>query len=259
MTLLAGSYPTDTLSLLIHAPSKVGKTTTAATAPPPILAFDAEGGWKFIPLRKVSWDPVQGPPPVWDGSWDVCVVTVRDWYTVGTAYNWLAMGQHNFVSIVIDSVTEMQRRLKQNLVGTEQMKMQDWGSLLTQMDATIRGFRDLTLHATNPVQVAIFIAETRANDKGKYVPYLQGQIGIALPYWMDVVGYLFAQELLDANGQVTPGHSIRRMLIGVNEQFEAGERVQGRLGTVVDPLPGHPTPNIYSMLLQVFPHLQTVA
>lgn len=237
----------ETLSLLVHADSKVGKSTLASTSPVPILVLDAEGGWKFMNIRTVPWDPRQGPPPLWDGTWDACVVIVRDWQTVQLAWQWLMMGQHNFRSLVVDSISEIQRRLKQNLIGTEAAKIQDWGQLLNLMDATIRGFRDLTLHPTNPVQVAVFVAETRQDGNGKWKPYMQGQISIALPYWMDIVGYLFVQETYDANGQ--PTGKIRRLLISPHPQFEAGERVQGRLGEVVD------QPSITAMLTTVYPQL----
>lgn len=40
--------PWCTLSMLVHANSKIGKTTLAATAPLPLVVLDAEGGWKWI-------------------------------------------------------------------------------------------------------------------------------------------------------------------------------------------------------------------
>lgn len=241
----------ETLSMLVHADAKVGKTTLAATSPSPILALDAEGGWKFLPIRKAYWDPMREAPPMHDGTWDVCIVMVRDWATVTMVFQWLYSGQHNFRSLVIDSISEIQRRCKSNLVGTESMQMQDWGLLLVQMDAIIRGFRDLTLHPTNPVQVVVFVAETRQDQNGKWKPYMQGQIHIALPYWMDVVGYLYVENIVDVNGQHTG--AVRRLLVTPHQQFEAGERVQGRLGAVVD------NPNVTQMLMQVYPSLQTAA
>lgn len=237
----------ETLSILVHADSKVGKTTMASTSPAPMLILDAEGGSKFLPIRKVTWDPIQGPPPAADGTWDACVVIVRDFDAMRVTYQWLQSGQHQFRSIVVDSITEVQRRCKQNLAGTDAMNQQSWGQLLTLMDALIRGYRDLTLHPTNPVQVVVFIAETRQSSSGKWRPYMQGQIDIALPYWMDVVGYLYVDHSLDANGQ--PTVPVRKLLIAPNDQFEAGERVQGRLPQVIE------SPNVTSMLLQVYPHL----
>lgn len=238
----------ETLSILVHAGSKTGKTTFAATSPPPILALDAEGGWKFLPIRKVDWDPRKYAPPVYDGTWDACVVTVRDWQTVQAVDQWLQIGQHPFRSLVVDSISEIQRRCKANLVGTSAMQIQDWGHLLNVMDATIRGFRDMTMHPTNPIQVVVFVAETREDSGGRWKPYMQGQISIALPYWLDIVGYLYVQEVMDENGQ--PNGKLRRLLISPHPQFEAGERVQGRLPETVD------NPNVSEMLLSVFPNLR---
>ena len=237
----------ETLSILVHADSKVGKTTFAATSPPPVLILDAEGGSKFLPHRKVMWDPIQGPPPAADGSWELCIVVINDWQTVHMVFQWLVSGQHEFRSVVVDSISELQRRLKSNLKGEEPLRIQDWGVLLAKMDATIRGFRDLTLHPTRPIQVVVFIAETRESG-GKWKPYLQGQIAVALPYWMDIVGYMYVQDTLDGNGQ--PTGKIRRLLVTPHPEFEAGERVQGRLADVVD------NPNVTEMLTAVYPQLR---
>lgn len=247
-----------TLSFLLHAGSKVGKTTLAATAPLPICALDAEGGWKWIPdapaivemygrpLVRINWDPLREPPPQYDGTWEICVVTVRDWQTVSQSYTWLTQVPHQFATVVMDSISEIQRRCKSNLVGTEQMKVQDWGQLLTQMDSTIRNFRDLTLVKELPVKCAIFIAETRQSN-GKYKPYMQGQIEVSLPYWVDVCGYMYVEQGIDHNGQMN-GEIRRKLLVSPHDpQFEAGERVQGRLGSVVD------SPNVTMMLNQIYP------
>lgn len=242
----------ETLSILIHGATKVGKSTLAATSPVPILVLDAEGGWKFMPLRRVDWDP-NYPPPAYDGTWDVCHVTVRSWDTVLKAFQWLQSGQHQFRSLVLDSITEMQRRLMTNLVGTEALQMRDWGKLLTQMDAAIRGMRDLTMHPTNPLQVVVFIAESRDNKNGtKIVPTMQGQISNSLSYWMDIVGYLLVEDVVDANNQFT-GQQARRLWTRPNPMYEAGERVQGRLPAIVD------YPNITQMLVDVYPSLQQPA
>ncbi len=242
----------QTLSILLHARSKAGKSTLASTAPGPILVIDAEGSWKFIgtkghggePIHKILWDPNRDAPPRYDGTWDVCCVSVTDWNTLSRVYQWLLSAPHDFRSIVLDSISELQRRLKANLVGTEQMKIQDWGSLLTRMDAMIRGFRDLTLLAPPfGVEVAVFIAESR-DDKGVLGPYMQGQISVSLPYWIDVVGYLYVDFEQDPNGQ--PLGKIRRLLVGPHPQYVTGERVQGVLGDIID------KPNITHMLTTIY-------
>jgi hypothetical protein len=255
-----------TLSVLLHAASKVGKTTLGATSPFPICDLDAEGGGKFLPgsphltallgrpLRVIEWDPSQ-PPPHWDGSWDVAMVRViggQAWQTVQRTYQWLQTRRHQFQTIMVDSISEIQRRAKQELIGTEQLKIQHWGQLLTVMDNVIRGFRDFTNDPYNPIRVAVFIAETRENQKGKFIPYMQGQISIALPYWMDIVGYLYVDQAigLDPGTGQQVQVPVRKLLVAPHPQFEAGERVQGLVGPVID------EPNISTILEKVYPPAQ---
>lgn len=245
------------LSILVHSFSKTGKSTLGATAPLPIVAFDAEGGTKFLPgspflaqmygrpFRIIPWNPAEAPP-LYDGTWDMAVVTVTSWQDLVNAMQWLVQGTHHFTSLVVDSITEIQRRLKKNLVGTESMKMQAWGDLLTIMDDTIRSLRDLTISPYNPIRVAVFIAETRQNQAGKWVPSMQGQIATALPYWMDCVGWLYVEHDLDAQGQ--PTVPVRKLLVAQHPQFEAGERVQGLVGPIIS------DPRIYSILETIYPN-----
>jgi hypothetical protein len=243
----------ESLTILIHAASKIGKSSTAATAPLPILVLDVEGSWKFIPARKRYWNPMNEAPPVYDGSWDVCVVNVHEWQTVPMVYRWITSYPTAFTTVCIDSVTELQRRCKQNLKGTEAMRIQDWGVLLSQMDATIRGFRDLTLMPGLPVRCCIFVAETRQGSDGKWKPFMQGQIEVALPYWVDIAGYLYPDYEVDPNGQATA--EVRRLLIHPHPQYEAGERVQGRLGqvvTITKPPTGQVGTSIIDMMIALY-------
>jgi len=234
----------EVLSMLVHAGAKVGKSTLSSSAPPPVLVLDAEGSWRFIRTRKIHWDPMTEPIPRHDGTWDACIVTITQWVHVQQVFRHLTQVEHDFCSVVIDSITEIQRRLKANLKGTEAMQMQDWGQLLTQMDSTIRAFRDMTM-LPGPIQCVVMIAETRQNGKtGKWEPYMQGQIGISLPYLVDICGYLYVDMAPDENGQ--PTKKVRKLWIGSHPQFETGERVQGTLGDVVT------EPNIDSMMKTIF-------
>jgi hypothetical protein len=246
----------STLSCLVHAPAKVGKTTLSSTAPPPICVLDAEGGWRFVReagyksgvmLRRIEWDPMKGPPPRWDGTWDYCHVVIRQWQTLTQAYNYFVRTDlHDFRSLIFDSVTEGQRKLKTNLRGMDQMRIQDWGDLLMHMDKIIRDMRDLVLlPEPNPLKFVMFIAETEMKD-GMWRPAMQGQIGRALPYWVDICGYLFTEKTTDSNGQAT--QKFKKMLIGegVVPTIVAGERVQGALPDVVD------NPNITTMMKTIF-------
>lgn len=244
------------LSILLHAESKVGKSTLSTTCPPPILVLDVEGGWKFVkqagfqtgvPLRRRMWDPLRDAPPRYDGTWDFCHVMVTSWATLNRAYEWLQhTDAHDFKSVVVDSVTEAQRRLKTQLRGMETMRIQDWGDLLMQMDSVIRGMRDLTVKQNSPIEVVLFIAETILKD-GKWRPSMQGQIYNVLPYWVDICGYLYVDRERDENNNPT-GNLVRRLLIGngVMNEIIAGERVQGALEPVIT------NPHITTMLNAIF-------
>jgi len=163
-------------------------------------------------------------------------------------YQHLTQRPHQFRSITWDSITEVQRTCRDALKGTEAMQLQDWGVLLIQMDDMIRKFRNLTLDPSNTVQVVNFIAETKMRD-GKWRPYMQGQITDALPYMVDVCGYLTTQWGMDDAGQPTVRQPV--LNISPSDYWEAGERVQGRLPNSIL------LPNITNILNSVYPNAVT--
>lgn len=240
----------QTLSVLVHAHAKVGKTWFGCTTPPPRYILDAEGGTKWAPGTKVYWDPYIEPPPQlgigrpYPGAdpmyvdWDTCITYVRDQRTVDLAYQWLVTGQHEFRSITVDSISEIQKREKDAIGSPDQFSQQQWGMLLTRMELLVRNIRDLTLHPVRPLQAVVLIAFTRETD-GRHVPYVQGQLSVSMPYFLDVIGYLFPMPTDD-------GGIVRRMLAGPHPLFEAGERVGGRLPTWID------NPNMEQMLHTVY-------
>lgn len=222
------------LSVLVHADTKVGKSTLGNTAPAPRLLLDAEAAYRFLPGRKVFWNPMAEPPPTFDGSWDICVVVVREYSVMVAAMQWLEVGQHPFESVVIDSISEIQKKMKDQLTsGSGEMDQKLWGKILNDMEALIRKLRDMTEHPTRPLTAVVLTAMTEQRD-GKWRPYVQGSLRTTLPYFIDVVGYMFVQDIPPSDpSQPSPG-KIRRMLTQPNPLYEAGERVQGRLPEVID-------------------------
>lgn len=223
--------PHDRLSGLVHGGAKVGKSTVTATVPKPAVVLDAEGSWRFTSGRKTYWDPINQAPPVYDGSWDVCVVHTRAWNVVETVLAYAQTGQLPFVSYVLDSITVLQKRLKKeldDLKGSDGYKF--WGALLDRMDDTIVGFRDLTLVPDLPVRCVMFVAETVLKD-GKWRPSMQGAISNSLPYTVDICGYLYQYKEVDAMQQIIRDE--RHLWIGLHDQFVSGSRVIERLGQSV--------------------------
>lgn len=220
------------LTIMVYGESKVGKSSFAVTAPYPRLMLDVEGGHRFLPIVVKYWDPLREEPPVADGTWDTCVVTVRDYDTVLKTYQWLQMGRHQFKSLIIDSISELQVKCMDSIAGNEQMKMQQWGELLRHMGALLRDLRDLTMHPTNALEAVVLTAMARPGE-GRSKPYLQGQLAIQAPYFYDILGALTV-ETVNNPDPMQPPYKVRRMYVERTNEYEAGERVQGRLGSIVE-------------------------
>lgn len=215
------------VSMIVHGPSKSGKSTLGDSTPAPRLVLDAEMGSRFTPSKKVTWDPTRFAPPEPNESWDTAIVPVHGYQTVLKAYEWLNSGKHPFRSVVMDSISEVQQRGVDSLVGVNPMQLQDWGTLLRQVSDLVRKFRDLTTHPIKPLDAVVFIAMTRQRTDGTWHPHVQGQLATVLPYYTDVLAYMAA----------TPddsGATVRRLLIGPTPGFETGERVGGLLGHYID-------------------------
>lgn len=221
------------LTIMVYGESKVGKSTFAVTAPYPRLMLDVEGGHRFLPINVKYWDPLREEPPVADGTWDTCVVNVVEYDTVLKAYQWLQLGRHQFKSLIIDSVSELQVKCVDNIAGKNQMQMQQWGELLRHMGALLRDLRDLTMHPTAPLEAVVLTAMARQGADGRYRPYLQGQLAIQAPYFYDILGAITVEEFSNPD-PTQPMYKARRMYVERTNQYEAGERVQGRLGKVVE-------------------------
>lgn len=227
------------LTLVVHGESGVGKSWLADTAPAPRLVFDVEGGVRFTPSKKVEWNPRQPPPEV-DGTWDTAVVTTVDLEQVRRAFSWLVQGQHPFRSVVIDSLTEVQKRTKDEIVGTEMMTMQAYGELLRKVDAMVRNFRDLTMNAARPIDVVVFVCGSREKGQEHAIirPALDGAMAEQVGYVVDVMAYLTV--VANADGEL-----VRRAQFVQLDGIAAKDRT-GKLGVTMN------DPSIPSMLSAVY-------
>jgi hypothetical protein len=201
-------------------------------------------GARFLQSKKIAWNPMMESPPEYDGTWETCVVVCRDYQTFLKTYEWLNSGQHPFRSVSIDSVTELQVRVKDTLTPTGRMERDLWGELLIHMERTIRQFRDLTEHPIRPLEALVLTSMTILRD-GKWRPYVQGALATKMPYFLDVIGYLYVDHI-PAEDPTQPPTPIRRLLTANSDMFEAGERVQGRLPGIVD------NPRIDTMLDYIY-------
>lgn len=212
------------LTALIHGESGAGKSWLLNTMPKPALLLDAEGRSDMladltvdpsgrVPQRLVHWDPTQPPPPEAADPSALTVVDVDEFSALEHAYNWLRAGQHPFLSLGLDSYQEAQQRLIDSVAGMDQMRTQDWGTVLRQLDGYTRKFRDLRKHKTNPLWAVVIVAGSQEKN-GKQRALLQGSMATRAPYHFDLVGYL-NKELDPETGRVNRYLSIDGFVDGV--------------------------------------------
>ena len=232
------------LSFLIHGGAGSGKTTFSTTGPKPLLLLDVEMASRFVKaeIKKIKWNPLTDSPPVADGTWDICVVTVDNYEKAAKAYQYLKSRQHPFKTVVVDSISELQAKAIEDIKGRSQLQTQDWGKLLQRIAFLCRDLRDLTGDDENSIEAVVITAMSK-QDGDMLKPYLQGQVSAQIPYWFDVTGYLYvAQEVNTTTGETT---DTRNLLVGRHPNFEAKSRVPG-LPNVI------PQPNISVMLDNIF-------
>lgn len=230
------------LTILVHGLSKAGKSTLSITAPGLKCYMDVESASRFLPIRRKLWNPHTEAPPVPDGTWDTAVVQTRSWEDVLAVYNWLASGSHPFDSLIIDSISELQSRFIEKVGGRSQLTMQQWGDAFRQVAGLCRDIRDLTMHPTKPMRCIVLTAMTK-NVDGMWKPYVSGQLQTVLPYLWDINSYLYVEQVRALDGGIT---ETRRLLTRRTTEFEAGERVGGKLPAIID------SPNIADMITAIF-------
>lgn len=219
------------VSCLIHGPAGGGKTTVGVSGPIPRLMMDVENASRFVNQRKVFWKPMEGPPPVWDGSWDLCVVKVKDWPIAKKTYEYLKSGQHPFRSLSIDSITEAQVKGMEDINGREQFQTHHWGKLLQNLGGLLRDLRDLCGDDDSTIESMVLIC-TSIEKNGRWKPYLQGSISALVPYVFDITGYQYVDQEIDpvTNQPI----EVRKMFVGSHPLYEAKNRVPGLPNTLVE-------------------------
>jgi hypothetical protein len=249
------------ISAILHGDSKAGKSTLAYTLPGPKLLLDAESAARWLPGVKIYWDPIAEAPPipgqgrikasdptVYAVDWTCCVVQVTSWAVFLRAYEWLNVSEHPFKSVIIDSITEIQVTIKKQVTGgdvEQKLAYDGWNTMLVRMEELCRNFRDLTEHPTHPLNVAI-TAMTEFKD-GKWRPFIQGSAAKKLPYFFDLIGYVYREKVVDAYDPSVPPRVAHKVLTGFDDNIISGERIGGRIPPIMEDL------NFENVLREAFP------
>lgn len=167
--------PTDhRVKALVYGTSGTGKTTFGSTAPK-VLFASSEDGLLSVAEKGVEYAQIKSYKDLID------------------LLAFLIKGGHGYETIVIDSITEINEIIKEEIETRTKrlMQLQDWGEVQKKIKNTFRSFKSLPMHV-------LFIAQEKVihdEDKiEKIVPGLNGKAATTIAYDVDIVGYLMIDK-----------------------------------------------------------------
>lgn len=187
------------ISAVIYGRSGTGKTTLAATAPKKQLYLD---------VRDEGTDSIADVK-------DIDVVEIDEFASFEETYWWLRKNPDRYKSIVIDTVSQLQTIVAQEVAASKnkevgrdgpkwgELTQRDWGTISSIMKEWLGNYRDLTRLGMD----VIFIAQDRTfnfsedydeGEEGLLVPEvgpaLSPSIARSLNASVSVIGHTFVRE-----------------------------------------------------------------
>lgn len=204
---------------LIYGEPGAGKTYLACTAPKPLVLLtepSVSSPTMLAVLRDLGVDP-----DVWE---------ILDLDDLEQAFSFLIGGKHKYETVVIDSLTDLYRRMMQAIIESsiarrpsrdpDVPEQGDWFKVQERIRHVARSFRDLPMH----VIFTALVMDIR-NDVRR-VPLVQPKsLAQELPAYCNLVGYLAVQEL--------EGKYHRRLLVTPTDIYVA-KNPGGSLPPIVD-------------------------
>ena len=107
-------------------------------------------------------------------------------------------GKHGVKVVAIDSLTEIQRLVKEDIVGNGQASLQQWLFITERMRRLIRAIRDLDIHV---VCTCLAVTKYDSDQIRQVVPCFEGQkLHIECPQYFSAVGYVY-KDILEEEGK----------------------------------------------------------
>lgn len=192
------------LNMMVYGDSGAGKTLLAGTAAfvkelAPILFIDVEGGSVTLSHFADNADIDIVPDPEEER-------TLR-WDDIQKIYNDLYTGRHPYKTVVIDSLTEMQK-LAMNTVLNGPGKMtidaegnlpefKDWHINTEQMRRLVRAFRDLPMNTIFTALANDLVDPRTAKSENPRIikaPAFTNKLAKEMPGFFDLVFYLYSKQ-----------------------------------------------------------------
>lgn len=198
----------------IHGWGGAGKTWLAHTLPGPRLELSTENGsWDTRDrtdreVRMQAWDPATQPMPTDLTEIDTVVVNIRNISQLDAMMLLLKGGNHPFESVILDSFTAMQSKMKKLVASPGQaydpnatFDHQAWGRLKNNGLLFLEDLQALTWPDTKkPINVAVVMFSDEESVPA--VPLLEGGIRKGLVGLFDLFGYLFTAYNPDTKEEI---------------------------------------------------------
>lgn len=203
-----GDMPADAvkLKLLLYGNSGAGKTWCASTAPKPCYLLTEPNGLPTI--RAANPDAVVIQADEAHGGMN----TVREF--MRAAMGGELLEQTGCETIVVDSLNELQRMLRDEIMSTKRgtpqqgiFTLQDWGTLTDKMRGLVRAFRDLPFHIVGITHAS---AETDEATQTRYIqPMFQGKsLPNEIAGYFSAVGYMYREHVTGEGNETHVAHRV---------------------------------------------------
>jgi phage nucleotide-binding protein len=212
------------LNILIYGQPGTGKTTFAGSSELRFktLILSAESG--LLSLR--NFVGADGSPINFDFK------QIDRFEQMEESFTFLRLGQHEYRTVVLDSVTEIQKTCMEYILRENKRdvaQIQDWGSLNMKMERMIRSFRDLPM---NFITTALEEHEVdKQTGEVRVMPALQGKFQQTIAAYFDEVFWAYSKNQM-VDGKEIPKHYI----LTRNSGKYIGKDRSGKLPvTIADP------------------------
>lgn len=166
----------STIKMMVYGQAGMRKTTTALSAPKPLL-LDFDNG-----VKRVNMSHLDG----------IYTVQITSWNDVASV---LAEDLSGYQTIIVDTIGKMMDFIISHKCGTRQPQIRDWGGINQEFSGFVRNLSNLNKNI-------IFVAHRDTRKEGDdtvFIPALREKSYNSIVTELDLLGYM---EAKNENGRV---------------------------------------------------------